>query len=121
MRSLTLILIFSASFASAQAGFRDTDSRLSKAQLTEMLVGQELEFFTNGFASYFADGRYDYRYEADGERVPGVYEFTEESSVCMVFDNGFERCDYLVQAGERLVMIIENGERYPVRAIAAIE
>ena len=121
MRILAVILMFSAFAVRAQEGIRDTDSRLSKVEMTEMLVGQVLEFYTNGFASYYADGRYDYRYEADGERVLGAYEIMDDSSVCMIFDNGFERCDYLVQAGERLVMIIANGERYPVRAKTAIE
>ena len=121
MRLIALCLTFLAMPVAAQDGMRDTDQRLSKGQMSEMLVGKVLEFHTNGFATYYADGRYDYRYVADGERLAGTYEFKADSSVCTVFANGFERCDYLVQAGEQLVMIIDNGERYPVREMTAIE
>lgn len=121
MRFLTICCALLATPLVAQDGMRDGDIRFSKDELTEILSDQVLEFYTKGLATYRADGSYDYRYSAESERIPGVFEVMEDSRVCMVFVNGFERCDYLVQAGERLVMVIENGERYPVRAIAAIE
>ncbi|MCG6902717.1 MAG: hypothetical protein LJE68_08550 [Rhodobacter sp.] len=121
MRVLTLICLFAATAASAQQGLRDSDVRLSKAELTEALSGKVLEFYSNGLATYQADGRYDYRYSADGERVPGRYQVKDGSEVCVAFDNGFERCDFVVQSSGRLVMVIFNGERYPVRTISAID
>jgi len=121
MRFLTICLALLATPLAAQDGVRDGDVRFSKDELTEILSGQVLEFYTNGLATYRADGGYDYRYGAESERIPGVFEVMEDSRVCTVFVNGFERCDYYVQAGERYVMIIENGDRYPVRAISAIE
>ena len=121
MRLIALCLTLVATSASAQEGMRESDQRLSKTQLAELLTGQVLEFYSNSFATYYPDGRYEYQYEPGGERVPGTYELMDDSTVCTVFQNQFERCDFLVLAGDRLVMIIENGERYPVRDTLAIE
>ena len=85
--------------------------------LAELLTGQEVTFFTGGLAEYYADGRYSYRYELGGERVMGTYEFRDDSFVCTVFENGFDRCDLVVQSGERVVMVIDDGERYPFKSI----
>lgn len=121
MRFLPILLALAPAVAAAQAGMRGTDITLGKEELTELISGNMLEFHTNGLATYRADGSYDWRYAPDGERVPGIYQITDDSSVCVDFANGFSRCDYIVRAGERYVMIIENGERYPVRMIMPIE
>ncbi len=120
MRSLALIAIFFASVASAQEGLRASDVKLGQVELADYLSDQGLEFYTDGFATYHADGTYDYRYSADGERVPGTYEVMDDSRVCTAFVTGFARCDYIVQAGQRHVMIIENGERYPIKSRTAL-
>ena len=116
-----LVVAASTGIAGAQDGFRDSDVRLSQAALTEYLSGQILEFYSGGFGTYRADGSHDYRYSIQGERVQGTYEVNTDSQVCTTFTNGFSRCDYVVLAGERYVMIIENGERYPIRTRSAIE
>ena len=121
MRTWFLIFAVAASQGFAQAGLRDSDVALTRAELTEILSDQVLEFYTDGLATYWADGRYDYRYEPGGQRVPGHYEINDDSTVCTAFLTGFQRCDYFVRANERIVMIIENGERYPVRQITPIE
>ncbi len=121
MRKLTLSLILLASSANAQEGFRETDIRLSKPELTTYLSGQVLSFYNDGISIYQSDGQFTYQYSADGNKVPGTYEVMDDSSVCTVFANGFERCDYVVQAGARYVLIVENGDRYPVKTRDAIE
>ncbi len=121
MRLVVAVACLIASGAAAQEGMRDSDELLTRAELTEVLAGNVLEFYTDGLATYRADGGYDWRYSPEGRRVPGTYEVMEDSTVCIAFDNGFSRCDYLVRNGARLVMIIESGARYPVRAIAPIE
>ena len=121
MRYLTIALVLAATQVSAQIGMRASDVRLSKPELIAFLSDKVLEFYTDGLATYHADGSYDYRYTADGDRLPGTYEVMDDSSVCTVFVNGFERCDYVVRSGDRYVLIIENGERYPVRSISEIE
>lgn len=121
MRTLIVIFVLAANQISAQAGMRDSDIKLSKSELTEILSDQVLEFYTNGLATYWSDGRYDYRYEPNGARAPGHYEIMADSTVCTSFLSGFHRCDYIVRANDRIVMIIENGERYPVRQITPID
>lgn len=121
MLKTALIALVLGSPVMAEMVPRDTDVLLSKAELAQMLTGQELEYFTGGFATYDAEMRHTYRYEAQGERVAGDYTLTDQSTVCVTFDNGWERCDLMVKAGERLVTIVENGERYPVRMIRPIE
>jgi len=115
-----LILAVSATLlaggAVAQDGFRDSDIRLTRTELTDYLSGQVLEFYDESLATYRADGSYQYNYRPGGPPHPGVYEVTEDSSVCTVFATGFERCDYIVQSGDRHVMIIEKGDRYPIKS-----
>ena len=82
---------------------------------------QQLTQSIQAMPAFQTDGGFDYRYEADGERIPGTYRVMPESTVCTDYANGFSRCDMIVQAGQRYVMIIENGERYPIRSRTAIE
>ena len=121
MRIFSILAIVAATSASAQEGVRSSDVLLSEAELTEYVSGQVLEYYTDGVATYQTDGGFDYRYAADGERIPGTYTVMPESKVCTEYANGFSRCDMIVQAGQRYVMIIENGERYPIRSRTAIE
>jgi len=120
MRLLAIICFFSATAAMAQPVPRDTDTLLSKEDLTELVKGKMLEFYTGGYARYGADGRYDYRYELEGPPAPGEYTVMDDSRICTVFHNGFDRCDLVVKSGERIVFIIENGDRYPVREATAL-
>ncbi len=117
MRAFALIPILFATSLDAQQSPRSGDTLLDQSALTELLRGQEIEFYTGGLAEYYADGSYSYRYALGGERVMGVYEFRDDSFVCTVFNNGFDRCDLVVQSGERTVMVVENGERYPIKFI----
>lgn len=120
MRALSLILCLIPGLTLAQQAPRDTDTVLGREALMTLLEGNMFEFYTGGFARYGADGGYDYRYEANGAPAPGRYEVREDGLVCVLFHNGFDRCDLIVRAGERYVMIIDNGQRYPVKAITAL-
>lgn len=120
MRAIFLTLFLFPSLALAQQMPRTTDTVLSRDALVTLLRGHMLEFYTGGFARYGVDGGYDYRYEIDGAPAPGRYEVREDGMVCVLFHNGFDRCDLIVRAGERYVMIIDNGERYPVKAITTL-
>ncbi|MEM6464843.1 MAG: hypothetical protein AAF724_23330 [Pseudomonadota bacterium] len=107
--------------AAAQQSPRAADTLLSQADLTALISGQMMEFFDNSRAVYLSDGRYEYRYAPDDPPFLGTYTVTDESFVCVAFDNGFNRCDLIVNDGTRYVMIIFNGDRYPVRSLSAIE
>ena len=114
---LTFLLTFLATSALAEDGFRETDVRLDKIDLTDLISGRVLEFYDGGKSSYGFDGSYGYTYTDDGPVWAGQYRVMENSRVCVDFDNGSQRCDHIVMNGENAVLIIADGTRFPVRNI----
>ncbi|MDJ0639881.1 MAG: hypothetical protein QNJ20_13690 [Paracoccaceae bacterium] len=112
---LALFLSLFALPAMAQDGLRASDQLLDAAEMGELLNGQMIEFFDGSKSRYATDGRYAYTYTDDGPEWKGQYQVFDDSLVCVDFDNGSQRCDRLVRAGERLVLVIEDGTRFPVR------
>ena len=121
MLRLICMALVVASAAHAQQAARDSDRLLGETELSGLLSGQMMEFFDDSQAFYLPDGAYEYRYGPEEPPFRGTYSVTDESSVCVSFDNGFERCDLIVDDGNRYVMIIENGDRYPIRSLNALE
>ena len=105
--------------ALAEAGDRDGDQRFSSGALSAQLSGTSLIFFDGSVASYASDGAYRYVYEAGGPVFAGSWSTDDQSRVCVVFDNGFDRCDRIVEAIARLVLITDEGLRFPVRDVSA--
>jgi len=46
-----------------------------------------------------------------------VHDIGDAGMVCVTYDSGPERCDMFVMSGDRLVLLTDSGERYPVRDI----
>ncbi|KIC41706.1 hypothetical protein RA28_20130 [Ruegeria sp. ANG-S4] len=114
MRYTVLILSFVATPALATDwATKPGDVPLSPQEL-DALAGQTLTFYDDGQSRYSAGGAYSYTY-ASGESAFGTYTIAEDGSVCIAYRNGFGRCDLYVRSGERLILIDENGHRYPVR------
>lgn len=114
MRSL-IILFLLALPVHAQDGVRASDTVLTAPELSAILSGQLVEFFDGSKSRYETDGRYAYTYTDAGPEWTGLYRVEDGSRVCVDFDNGSERCDRFVKDGDRLVLVIENGTRFPVR------
>lgn len=104
-----------ASGAAAQdwAG-RKGDVAPSQEALSQTLVGQTLVFFDNGRSEFAADGAYSYTYDQGGTAY-GRYEIGPDATVCILFQNGFDRCDRYVINGARLIVQTAAGDRFPVR------
>lgn len=118
MRSVfALLLAIFPITAAAEGGFRNTDVRLDKLGLTELIAGQILEFYDGGKSQYGADNRYGYTYVDDGPVWAGQYRVTDDSQVCVDFDNGSKRCDHIVINGKNAVLITADGTRFPIRNI----
>lgn len=83
--------------------------------MSELLSGQIIEFFDGSKSRYATNGQYAYTYTDDGPEWTGTYRVADDSLVCVDFDNGSSRCDRFVRDGARVVLIIENGTRFPVR------
>ncbi|MEX0318478.1 MAG: hypothetical protein AB3N21_11035 [Ruegeria sp.] len=115
-RYLIPALCLATPLAAADWSLRQDDVPLSRAEL-EALEGRTLTFYDDGQSRYLADGAYTYTYSAKngGGTAFGTYRIAEDGSICTEFQNGFSRCDLYVHSGERLVLINEKGERYPVR------
>lgn len=81
------------------------------------LEGQTLTFYDDGQSRFSAGGAYSYTYSAinGGGTAYGTFSIADDGSVCIQYRNGFSRCDLYVRSGERLILIDEKGDRYPVR------
>lgn len=98
----------------AEWATRDGDLMLGPGELEAELIGREVMFYDNGVSAFAEDGGYSYTYDQGGTAF-GRYELGEDGVVCIVFANGFDRCDMYVRSGTRLVLITEKGERFPIR------
>ncbi len=121
MRLFILVLSsFSATAGLAQTfAPKTTDRVLDSAAMSRDVVGRTHQFFDGGISFYSVSGTYTYTY-SDGGRAYGTYQLSEDGAdgvVCSAFANGFSRCDMYVHDGTRLVLITEQGDRFPVKAV----
>lgn len=81
------------------------------------LLARSLTFYDDGVSRYSPGGSYSYTYSAlnGGGTAFGTYQIEADNSLCVLFRNGFDRCDLFVRNAGRLVLITQQGERYPVR------
>ena len=110
----TFLITLAAPLWAQDWAVRDTDRALSRAEVETLTTGQTVTFYDDGQSKYSAGGAYSYTY-ASGETAYGRYTISEDGTVCIQYRNGFSRCDRYVQAGERIVLLTENGLRFPIR------
>ena len=95
---------------------RESDTLFDQAALDARLRGETITFFDDGQSRFFDDGRYTYTYANDGGTGYGYFVINENSTICVDFVTGFSRCDmYVLDAEDRLVVITESGDRFPVK------
>lgn len=121
MRCSLILAIVIATPLAAQEGVRAGDTLLAKADMQSLLRGRVVEFFDGSKSRYAEDGSYAYTYTDDGPSWTGQYRLLDESLVCVDFDNGSSRCDRFVRSGERVILIIEDGTRFPVRNLTVYQ
>nr|WP_245220560.1 MULTISPECIES: hypothetical protein [unclassified Ruegeria] len=112
-RFLIPALIAATPVVAADWPVKPGDVPLTVAEL-DALAGQTLTFYDDGQAKFSAGGAYSYTY-AGGDSAFGTYSIADDGSVCIAYRNGFSRCDLYVHSGERLILIDQKGDRYPVR------
>ncbi len=93
---------------------RDGDVLFGNAELSARLSGRTLVFFDDGQSVYQADGKYQYTYGGGGTWY-GYWDVKDGSFVCVTFVTGVERCDQIVENDGRLVVLTDQGARFPVR------
>ncbi len=113
---LMLVTMIPASAGAADWTLRASDRPFSAEELAD-LPGRSFVFFDNGESIYGEDGAYSYTYSTanGGGTAWGTYAIASDGSICVDFASGAMRCDYLVHSGERVILITEKGERFPVR------
>ena len=119
MRALTVLLAFLALPAAAQDyALRESDQRFDVPGLAEAITGRTLTFFDDGASRFSAGGSYSYTYgmRNGGGSQFGTFTVMPGGIVCILFRNGFDRCDMYVRARGQIVVLTEDGERYPVRS-----
>lgn len=115
MRYLPILFLFitSGSAMAQNWNIRPWDGEMDREDVVAWVVGSDILFMDGGVARYGADGRYAYVY-AGGRTFEGDYIIEADGSICVNFDDGNARCDRYVLHGKRLVMLSENGRRFPV-------
>lgn len=93
---------------------RDGDILFAQADLRARLSGEELVFYDGGQSVYLADGFYTYTYGGGGT-WHGKWRVSEGSVVCVDYVTEVTRCDMIVENAGRLVVLTEDGQRFPVR------
>ncbi len=120
MRALALLPLLLAATPLSAEGFRHRpgDTVLDAAAMAALVVGQTHTFHDDGRSVFGPSGRYSYTY-ASGGTAYGRYELRDDGVVCTFFDHGFSRCDRYVTNGSRMLLLTEEGERFPLRANTA--
>lgn len=89
------------------------DEGFTSSEIAAFIARNEVRFHDGGQSDYGADGTYAYVYSNE-DRAEGRYRIEADSSVCVDFVNGFSRCDLYVRNGDRVLLIDEKGDRYPL-------
>ncbi|MCH2095231.1 MAG: hypothetical protein MK160_08975 [Rhodobacteraceae bacterium] len=111
-----LVFCALASVLEAEEFSLSTGDTVVPAQvLASRLSGQILTFYDNGTSKFFTDGLYTYTYAGQGGTAYGYWKVTADGTVCIDYINGWSRCDMYVRNGDRLVLITEQGDRFPIR------
>ena len=117
-RGLFLLLCANPAIAQDYA-LRDGDVVPDRATLSTTILDRDLEYYDGGISRYASDGTYAWTYAAEngGGIWEGDYVISPNATICVTFDTGIARCDMFVTAGDRLVLLTVDGQRYPVRDI----
>ncbi|MDJ0822291.1 MAG: hypothetical protein QNJ09_10855 [Paracoccaceae bacterium] len=115
IRTAFVFLVCATGVLAEPFAMRSGDIGFDPDAMRDRLSGQILTFYDDGQSEYYVDGRYTYTYANDGGTAYGYWRVEDTGAVCIDFVNGFSRCDLYVRNGDRLLLIDENGARFPVR------
>ncbi len=116
MRTILILCLVATPLSAQTIDTRPGDVVIPADALDTRLRGQELIFFDDGVSHFYNDGRYTYAYDlGEGGYAYGYFEVTGDGTVCIDYVNGFARCDAYVENNGRLIMITQDGDRFPIR------
>ncbi|MCK8462636.1 hypothetical protein MUY35_02070 [Aliiroseovarius sp. S1339] len=99
---------------------RPNDTRLSASELSDTLTGHTLTYHDGGTSAFEKDGHYTYTYGGGGTWL-GEYVIGADSTACVTFVTGISRCDLYIMNGTSLVVITEDGLRFPIQSVTPNE
>lgn len=116
MRRLAIILSVALTAPALAEGWamKPGDVTFTRAEITAFLAEHEVRFYDGGQSEYGPGGAYAYVYDG-GDRAEGRYRIEADGSVCVEFENGWSRCDLYVRNGDRVLLIDQKGDRYPLK------
>ena len=119
MKLVALLVALATPAAAQEFALRDGDTVPTNTALSAMILDRDLEYFDGGVSRYATDGSYAWTYAAEngGGVWEGKFLFSENATLCVVFETGIERCDMFVTSDGRLVLLTVEGQRFPVREI----
>ena len=119
MKITAFLILLTAPVAAQDFALRDSDHVPSGASLSDTILDRDLEYFDGGISRYDTGGAYAWTYaDNNGGGVhTGVHDIGDAGMVCVTYDSGPERCDMFVMSGDRLMLLTDSGERYPLRDI----
>lgn len=114
MRFILALILLPTSVIADGFAVLEGDTVLSHDQVVAFTAGQTLTFYEGGSSRFSVGGAYSYSYQS-GATAFGHFEVGTNGEVCITFANGRARCDKFVRSHGRLVLLTEDGGRFPVR------
>ena len=110
-----VLAVLASPVAAEGWNLRDSDQVLDADALARIADGGSLTYYDDGVSQFSAGGAYSYTYANNGGTAFGSFRVQTDGVICIDYRNGFSRCDLYVRNGGRLVLLTEDGERYPVK------
>ncbi|MCF2871797.1 hypothetical protein L0664_12025 [Octadecabacter sp. G9-8] len=119
MKIASLLIVLAVPAMAQDYAIRDSDSVPTLASLSDTILDRDLEYFDGGISRYNTGGDYAWTYAQNngGGVHTGTHDIQDNGIVCVTYDAGPQRCDMFVMAGDRLVLLTDDGQRYPLRDI----
>lgn len=114
MRFLVFFLLLPTVGLAADFTLLKEDQALTPSEIEALVSDTVVEFYEGGQSRYSTGGAYSYTYKSGGTAF-GKFEVRPDGAICVLFNNGRDRCDFFVHSHGRVVMITQSGERYPIR------
>lgn len=88
---------------------------MSGDEIKAYISGKVIEF-SDGWATYKADGGYEYYIRANGTKVLGQWSI-QGNRACIDFNTGGSRCDQYLKDAGKIALKNSRGTSYPVLSV----
>jgi len=109
------LIAFATPVLAQDWNLEDADIPLGLFGARALTAGRTLTFPDAGESRFSVGGAYSHTYANDGGTAFGIFRVESDGRVCIEFSSGISRCDLYVRNGGLLIMLTEQGERFPIR------